>query len=62
MWLQNNTKQSINMRNELRILQLKLQDAKPWTAQAFILKTKMKNLEKVLLAYKSPEMEYEVYV
>ena len=60
--LRNNTPQSIELRNELRILQLKLQDAKPWTAQSFILKTKIRNAEKVLLAYKSPEFEYEIYV
>ena len=61
MGLQNNTPKSIDMRNELSILQLKLQDAKAGTVECFVIKTKIRNLEKVLLAYKSPEYEFDLY-
>jgi hypothetical protein len=61
MGLQNNTPKSIDMRNQLSILQLQLQDTTAGTAECFVIKTKIRNLEKVLLAYKSPEYEYALY-
>ncbi len=59
--LKNNTVESINMRNKLTLLQEYSRMART-TQQMNKITKKNKELECRLIEFKSPEMEYEVYV